>query len=53
MAAIRILLVEDDEDDYTLTRELLAEVEDEQFDLVWAPTYEDAILEIQIGRAHV
>ncbi|MFN2426122.1 MAG: response regulator [Candidatus Binatia bacterium] len=49
MAAIRILLVEDDEDDYTLTRELLAEVEDEQFDLVWAPTYEDAILEIRRG----
>jgi Flp pilus assembly CpaE family ATPase len=49
MAAIRILLVEDDEDDYTLTRELLAEVEDEEFDLVWAPTYEDAILEIRRG----
>ena len=49
MAVIRILLVEDDEDDYTLTRELLAEVEDEQFDLVWAPTYEDAILEIRRG----
>ncbi len=49
MTAIRILLVEDDEDDYTLTRELLAEVEDEQFDLVWAPTYEDAILEIRRG----
>lgn len=46
---MRILLVEDDEDDYTLTRELLAEVEDEQFDLVWAPTYEDAILEIRRG----
>jgi Flp pilus assembly CpaE family ATPase len=49
MAAIRILLVEDDEDDYTLTKELLAEVEDEQFDLVWAPTYEDAVLEIRRG----
>lgn len=49
MAAIRILLVEDDEDDYTLTKELLAEVEDEEFDLVWAPTYEDAILEIRRG----
>ena len=49
MAATRILLVEDDEDDYTLTRELLAEVEDQQFDLVWAPTYEDAIREIRRG----
>lgn len=49
MGVIRILLVEDDEDDYTLTKELLAEVEDEQFDLVWAPTYEDAVLEIRRG----
>ena len=53
MGVIRILLVEDDEDDYTLTRELLAEVEDEQFDLVWAPTYEDAILEIRRGGYYV
>ena len=49
MAAIRILLVEDDEDDYTLTRELLAEVEGETFDLVWAPTYEAAVVEIRRG----
>lgn len=46
-SAIRILLVEDDEDDYALTRELLTEIEGEQFDLVWAPTYEAAIVEIR------
>jgi hypothetical protein len=33
---IRVLLVEDDEDDYVLTRELLEEIEGAQFDLQWA-----------------
>jgi Flp pilus assembly CpaE family ATPase len=28
---------------------MLAEVEEEQFDIVWAPTYEDAIREIRLG----
>jgi Flp pilus assembly CpaE family ATPase len=47
MAAIRILTVEDDEDDYTITRDMLAEVGEGQFDLTWAPTYEDAVREIR------
>jgi signal transduction histidine kinase len=37
---LRVLLVEDDEDDYVLTRDLLAEVSGYRFDLEWAPTYE-------------
>ncbi|HYC53529.1 MAG TPA: response regulator [Candidatus Binatia bacterium] len=45
--ALRILLVEDDEDDYVLTRELLAEAQGAGFDLVWAPTYADAVREIR------
>lgn len=44
---IRILLVEDDQDDYVFTRDLLAEVEGRIFDLVWAPTYDDAVREIR------
>ncbi|HYC00495.1 MAG TPA: response regulator [Candidatus Limnocylindrales bacterium] len=51
--ALRILLVEDDEDDYVLTRELLAEAQGEGFDLVWAPTYADAVREIRRGRFDV
>jgi PAS domain S-box-containing protein len=39
---IRVLLVEDDEDDYLLTRDLLAEVEGARFDLEWVTTYEEA-----------
>ena len=33
---IRVLLVEDDEDDYRLTRELLAEVPGYRIELDWA-----------------
>ncbi|WP_100656443.1 response regulator [Alteromonas flava] len=36
MAAIRILLVEDDEDDYLLTQDYLRDVERLTFDVVWA-----------------
>ncbi|MGH8562912.1 MAG: response regulator [Gammaproteobacteria bacterium] len=37
---IRVLLVEDDEDDYRLTRELLAEVPGYRIELDWAESYE-------------
>lgn len=39
----RILLVEDDEDDYILTRSLLSETKVGLFDLKWAPTYESGL----------
>ncbi len=45
---LRILLVEDDEDDYVLTQNLLAEIQAAKFTLDWVATYEMA-LEI-IGR---
>ncbi len=37
---LRVLLVEDDEDDYVLTRDLLEEVPGYRFDLEWASNYE-------------
>ncbi len=37
---IRILLVEDDEVDYFLTRDLLSEIEGTSYDMDWAPSYE-------------
>jgi len=40
---IRVLLVEDDEDDYVITRGLLDEVRDVSFDLVWAPGCPDGL----------
>jgi Flp pilus assembly CpaE family ATPase len=49
MALFRVLLVEDDEDDFRLTSELLAEAGEGAFEVVWAPTYEAAILQIRLG----
>jgi DNA-binding response OmpR family regulator len=47
-AVVRVLLVDDDDDDYRLTREMLAEVAQPKYELEWAKTY-DAGLEV-IGR---
>jgi signal transduction histidine kinase len=47
-APIRVLLVEDDEDDYVLTRDLLEDT-GEPFSVDWAATYEDGLA--AIGRA--
>jgi diguanylate cyclase (GGDEF)-like protein/PAS domain S-box-containing protein len=41
--SIRVLLVEDNEDDYIFTRELLADVQEPQFELEWVSTYEGAL----------
>ena len=40
---VRVLLVEDDEDDFVLTRDLLAESRRISFEVVWSQTGEDAI----------
>ncbi len=39
-ARTRVLLIEDDEDDYLITRDLLEDIGDEQFELVWVPTFD-------------
>lgn len=40
---IKILLVEDDEDDYVMTRDMLSEIEGASYSLDWAPTYNAAL----------
>lgn len=40
---IRVLLVEDDEDDYIIVRDLLLEIDAEGFRLDWVSTYDAAI----------
>ncbi|MFP3871201.1 MAG: PAS domain S-box protein [Syntrophobacteria bacterium] len=40
---LRVLLVEDDEDDYVIIRDLLSETEWRQFTLDWASTYAGAV----------
>jgi signal transduction histidine kinase len=40
---INVLLIEDDEDDYILTRELLSDVKGSHYVLDWAPSYEEGL----------
>ena len=47
---IRVLLVDDDEDDYLLTSDLFSEIKRASYQVDWASTYEEA-LKI-IGRNH-
>jgi len=49
MPAVRVLFVEDDEDDFKITQDLLSEVEDNEFELDWVRTYEEAIAAIGRG----
>ena len=39
----RVLLVEDDEDDYTLVNHLLGQIKSPKLQLTWVQTYEDAL----------
>ena len=40
---MKILLVEDDEDDYIITRDLFDDIQGAEFELDWAATYADAM----------
>jgi PAS domain S-box-containing protein len=40
---IRVLLVDDDEDDYVITRDLLAEIKGKRFELEWVSNYNEAL----------
>jgi signal transduction histidine kinase len=40
---VRILLVDDDEDDYIITRDLLSEIKERKFVLEWVSTYHAAL----------
>jgi signal transduction histidine kinase len=51
--AIKVLLVEDDEDDYIFIRELLSEVKETQYSLEWAPTYDIALDTMAKGESQV
>jgi signal transduction histidine kinase len=53
MDRVRVLLIEDDEDDYVFTRDLLAEIGGDHFQLEWAPTYERGLLRVLEDRFDV
>jgi PAS domain S-box-containing protein len=43
-AKIRVLLIDDDEDDYILTRELFSAVKGSEYQLDWAASYEEGLM---------
>lgn len=47
MDKMRVLLIEDDEDDYIVTRRLLAAAYGDRLDLQWIKTYEEAVEEVK------
>ena len=46
---LRLLLVEDDEDDYIITRDLLSEVRENHFSLTWEKSYERGLHALMTG----
>jgi diguanylate cyclase (GGDEF)-like protein len=50
---IRILLVDDDEDDYVVTRDLLSEVREMRYELQWVSAYDLALEVIEKGNHDV
>jgi DNA-binding response OmpR family regulator len=47
-----VLVVEDDEDDFVLTKSLLDEIGDSRFDVEWAKSYEDALDKMAGSSCH-
>lgn len=50
---VRVLLVEDDEDDYLIVRDLLADIEHQAFELEWKRTFEEALEGLAVGEHDV
>jgi signal transduction histidine kinase len=50
---IRVLLVDDDEDYYVLTRALLSDIDDQAYELEWKLTYAEALAALQHGAYDV
>ncbi len=48
VSLIRVLLVEDDEDDYLITRDMLAEQDAGRFELDWCSDYDDALQAVRM-----
>jgi signal transduction histidine kinase len=50
---LRILIADDDEDDYILTRELLLRIGRPRFQMDWTPSYEAALQAIELNQHDV
>jgi signal transduction histidine kinase len=51
--ALRVLIADDDEDDYILTRDLLLRIGRPRFQLDWTPSYEGALEAIELNQHDV
>ena len=50
---IRILLIDDDEDDFIITRDLLSDIKEIQYELDWVENFEDGLEIIKKELHHV
>src|SRR5882757_6786931 len=50
---LKVLLVEDDEDDFIITRDLLSEIPGKKFFVEWAKTYEQGLELMALNRHDV
>lgn len=50
---IRVVIVDDDEDDFVFIRDLLADIRDERFRLDWVATYDDGMTAVCSGKYDV
>jgi signal transduction histidine kinase len=46
-APVRVLLVDDDEDDYIITRDLISKIRDRRYQLEWVDNYDAALTALQ------
>ncbi len=44
---IKLLLVDDDEEDYIITKNILSDIKNQQYSIDWVSTYESALIEMQ------
>lgn len=44
---IKILLIEDDEEDYVITKEIISEIKNQKYTIVWISSYEKALNEME------
>src|ERR1039457_2797528 len=50
---VKILLVDDDEDDYIITRDLIAHISDRRYRLDWINNYDDALAAVRCGEYEI
>ena len=50
---IRVLLVEDDPDDYELIRKYISQIKNSNYDFTWAPSYSTGLEKLSTSRFHL